>query len=531
MNEDNQVDITLTGFDTDNGTVVSFRIIDVGNLHGTLYDANHNPLDADSLVTPTSGGIFTVYFHPDQDFNGQATFSFAAIDDDGLEDLSPATATITVNPVNDAPTVVAPDAPILIDEDQSTAVTGLSVTDVDGGVLLVHLNATSTLTLATTNGLAGLVGNGTSSLTFTGTAAAINAALNGMLYSPTQDHSGQGSISYSFDDGTAAPVTGVVDVTITAINDAPVLASAIADQAIVEDTPWVFQVPAGAFTDVDSVLTFSATLANNAPLPLWLSFDAQTRTFSGTPPQDFNGQLDLKVAASDGQYAVSDTFALTIAPVNDAPTLSVPIADQSSLEDQPWTFQVPAGTFTDVDSALTFSATLANNAPLPSWLSFDAQTHTFSGTPPQNFYGPIDLKVTASDGQYSVSDTFTVDIGSVNDAPTVAGPASPASTSEDTPVAITGFSVADVEGDILTVHLTAPSVITLASITGLFGLTGNGTASVSFSGSVADINAALNGMSYQPTQDFSGVEHIAYSVSDGIPPAVTGSIQGECRCG
>ncbi len=49
-------------------------------------------------------------------------------------------------------------------------------------------------------------------------------------------------------------------------------------------------------------------------------FDAQTRTFSRTPPQDFNGQIVLKVTASDGQYSVSDSFVLNINAVNDAPT-------------------------------------------------------------------------------------------------------------------------------------------------------------------------------------------------------------------
>ena len=44
------------------------------------------------------------------------------------------------------------------------------------------------------------------------------------------------------------------------------------------------------FADVDSSsLTYTATLRNGAALPSWLTFDAATRTFSGTPPQDFNG--------------------------------------------------------------------------------------------------------------------------------------------------------------------------------------------------------------------------------------------------
>jgi hypothetical protein len=49
-------------------------------------------------------------------------------------------------------------------------------------------------------------------------------------------------------------------------------------------------------------------------LPSWLSFTAATRTFSGTPPLDFAGNINLTVTASDGSLSVADTFALTVTP-------------------------------------------------------------------------------------------------------------------------------------------------------------------------------------------------------------------------
>ncbi len=45
---------------------------------------------------------------------------------------------------------------------------------------------------------------------------------------------------------------------------------------------------------------------------------------------------------------------VNVGAVNDAPTLSTPVPDQVSPEDTLWTFQIPAGTFTDVDSALVY---------------------------------------------------------------------------------------------------------------------------------------------------------------------------------
>ena len=106
------------------------------------------------------------------------------------------------------------------------------------------------------------------------------------------------------------------------------------------------------------------------------------------------GPVTITLQVSDGALSASDTFTLTITPVNDAPVVANAIADQSSAEDTLFTFQVPAGTFTDVDSTLSYAATLADDTALPAWLSFDANTQTFSGTPPLNFNGALDVKVT-----------------------------------------------------------------------------------------------------------------------------------------
>ena len=212
--------------------------------------------------------------------------------------------------------------------------------------------------------------------------------------------------------GGTTTFTSAATAAIANVNDAPVVAAAILDQANLEDTAWSYQVPAGAFSDVDGdTLAYSATLGDGADLPSWLSFNAGTRTFSGTPPLNFAGTLSLKVTASDGSASVSDTFVLNVTAVNDTPVLSAAIPDQVSAENAAWSYQVASGAFSDVDgTALTYSATLGDGAALPSWLSFNASTRTFSGTPPQNFAGTLNLKVTASDGSLSASDTFTLSV-------------------------------------------------------------------------------------------------------------------------
>ena len=64
--------------------------------------------------------------------------------------------------------------------------------------------------------------------------------------------------------------TANINVPVTAVNDAPVVASPIADTSVNEDTAWSYAIPAGSFTDVDSVLTYTATLSSGAALPSWV---------------------------------------------------------------------------------------------------------------------------------------------------------------------------------------------------------------------------------------------------------------------
>ncbi|MBI0432194.1 putative Ig domain-containing protein, partial [Pectobacterium parmentieri] len=90
------------------------------------------------------------------------------------------------------------------------------------------------------------------------------------------------------------------------------------------------------------------------------------------------------------------------------------------------------GTFIDPDGdTLTLSATLADGSPLPSWITFNPATGTFSGTPGNGDVGNLTIKVTANDGDASVSTTFSLTVTNVNDAPVVGTPIPPQSVAQD----------------------------------------------------------------------------------------------------
>ncbi len=126
-------------------------------------------------------------------------------------------------------------------------------------------------------------------------------------------------VAVSFVDGygTAESVTSAATSPVANVNDTPILVSPLSDQLATESVPFSATLPAGAFADIDAgdVLTYTATQADGSALPAWLSFDAATRAFSGTPAA--GGMLSIRVTASDtGGLSASDVFNITIDSFN-----------------------------------------------------------------------------------------------------------------------------------------------------------------------------------------------------------------------
>jgi VCBS repeat-containing protein len=120
-------------------------------------------------------------------------------------------------------------------------------------------------------------------------------------------------------DGSMQTVT----ITISGAEDNPTVDNPIPNQQAAEDVPFAFTIAADAFGDLDTsdTLTYVATLSNDSPLPVWLSFDGSTRSFSGIPGATDIGSIDIKVSADDGSSAVSDIFTLTVVDANVTPTI------------------------------------------------------------------------------------------------------------------------------------------------------------------------------------------------------------------
>ena len=200
------------------------------------------------------------------------------------------------------------------------------------------------------------------------------------------------------------------DFLLTVVNPSPMVANPIPNQTATERILFDFSFAANTFSDDNlDPLVYSATLSTGGALPSWLTFNPTTRRFSGTPGTANVGSFTVRVTADDGNTTVSDEFLLTV--IDPAPMVANPIPNQTATERILFDFSFAANTFSDDNlDPLVYSATLSTGGALPSWLTFNPTTRRFSGTPGTANVGSFTVRVTADDGNTTVSDEFLLTV-------------------------------------------------------------------------------------------------------------------------
>jgi VCBS repeat-containing protein len=242
------------------------------------------------------------------------------------------------------------------------------------------------------------------------------------------------SFGYTISDSKGATAAGVVDVTIAGSNDAPI---AVADIASVQEDIAVTAI--GNLLDNDSDIDQGTVLSVDDAGIRTGSYGSLTIETDGSYSYDTdNAALAVQslgrtaqvidhfgYTVTDGHVAVSSGLDVFLSGTNDAPILVTSLADKNLTFNKSFSWQMPAGSFTDIDQGdtLDYTATLADGSELPSWLSFDASTQTFSGKTPKEV-GFVDIKITATDkvaatgstgGSLSTSDVFRVSVSHGNE--------------------------------------------------------------------------------------------------------------------
>ncbi len=397
-------------FNEDTGPVVAadlstiFSDADPGT--NLTYSAVSDNAD---ILTPIAGTILSVDAAPNA--FGSAVVVVTA--SDGFASASD-TFHVTVAPVNDAPLADLPD--ISFPEDGSAAV------DLDKHVSDVDNDTTQLIWSATVLTASGTVKNADGSVTevdVTDLTVSIDAN-HVATFSATADSGGVFTVEFTVTDPGALSDKDTITVTVTGVNDPPVRISTISDVVFNEDTgPVVAADLSTIFSDADpgTNLTYSA-VSDNADI---LTPIAGTILSVDAAPNAF-GSAVVVVTASDGFASASDTFHVTVAPVNDAPQLVNWPAAFQFLEDDSLSFNLDT-LIADVDNSfdeltIEFAAsdtTVENHVEL----NIDPVTHVVTLVPEPNFFIlGVQIIVTVSDPD-GLSDTLTVnlDILPVNDAP------------------------------------------------------------------------------------------------------------------
>ncbi len=201
--------------------------------------------------------------------------------------------------------------------------------------------------------------------------------------------------------------------TTTPLNQAPVL-DAIEDKSVIEETLLSFTATA---SDADSgdVLTFSLVNA-----PSGASIDSSTGVFTWTPTaaQGPNAYTFTVVVTDNGSPAKSDQeeITVTVSEENYAPELNA-IGNKVIAEGQTLTFTAEATDSNTPAQTLTFSL----GAGSPTGASIDASTGVFTWTPTEA-QGPSapSVEIIVSDGIDTDSETITITVSEVNQAPSLA---------------------------------------------------------------------------------------------------------------
>jgi hypothetical protein len=383
------INLTVTAVDASGGTATSTIGLVLAPVADSIADtvvtkqeapasfnvlANDNFENAARTVTgystPSHGSVIidaqgNAIYTPNSGFSGTDTFTYT-VTSGGVSE----TATVTVTTLlNYAPTLSVPATQTFAEDVirvfSSANGNAISVADANGDTLTVALGTNNgVLTLATTAGLTFLGGDGVAdaSMTIRGSAAAINAALNGLQYIPTADYNGAAILSIQASDGIAAVQAASIALTLTPVADA--VADSLQTGPL---APVTFQPLANDSFEGTPLVSAVGPASHGVVVLL-----ANSITY--TPALGFVGQDSFTYTVISG--GVSETVTVQVTVGNSTPVGPGTLGTLETI-DGGLVVQTPGLLFRDPDllDLLTFTATglpagltiSPCSAPSPAW--------------------------------------------------------------------------------------------------------------------------------------------------------------------
>ena len=400
---------------------------------------------SDYTVVDNGGGSFTI------------TDNNPADGDDGTDDLSSIERALFLGNsshvalANFVPTAPGLPTDLTVTEDIASNIDLSAVTltdfDIGSGSLTVTLNV-SNGTLAAADG-AGLgagvtevLSNGNQTLTLVGALADLNSYLHtaaNIQYTSVLNGNGDAAdtIDITLNDGqgsgdAALPVVNI-NINITSINDAPVLAGDLAS-SVDEGGSVVIAAADLGFTDPDDDgdgVTFTVSSLSNGVVQVngmtqstftgtQLAAGQVTFLHDGSETISAGFQVSVEDGNEDSSVPTAQAFSLTVTPVNDAPAGSPTVVLADGAEDIAYVVSAAdlLQGFTDADMQLLSVGNLVSSVGSVT----DNMDATYTINLPQDFNGPITLTYDVTDGTDSLTgQTRAFDVTPVNDAPLLSG--------------------------------------------------------------------------------------------------------------
>ena len=338
------------------------------------------------VLTLNTNGSFT--YTPNENFNGEDSFTYKV--NDGEYDSNLATATITITPVNDQPVLIVPGQQEL--KEGETVEFSISATDIDQDTL--------TLTIASHN------------LPVEPTFTTNDAGTANFVWAAGFEDAGTYTLTFRTTDSNNTSDEQTVSIVVGNVNRPPV---AVTDVYTINEDATLAISASGVLandTDADNNSLTAIPVINPLNGTLTLNLDG---SFTYTPRENFNGEDSFTYKVNDGEDD-SNLVAVTITvdPVNDSPqttdqTLSTP-------EDNSIDIVLAAS---DIDNdPLTF---LITENPSNGILTGTAPNLTY--TPNENYNGTDAFTFTVDDGNGgSAVGTVSITITPVNDNPELSLP-------------------------------------------------------------------------------------------------------------
>ncbi|ENK3142967.1 tandem-95 repeat protein [Vibrio alginolyticus] len=356
--------------------------VDGDNLEAVNLSTN----DPNATIVENADGSFTIT--PSENFFGEIEFTYDVTD--AIETVA-ADLNLTVNPVNDLPDV--PDLSFTTEDGEAITITEAELlaqaTDIEGDDLsVVNVTSLSDTVQVTDNG------DGTYTLT------------------PEQGFFGNVDLTFDVSDGTDV-VAANIDLKVEFVNDAPEAAPIVAD--VDEDGSILVtqEMLLENASDQDGDDLYATALETNDPNASIV--DNGDGTFTVTPSQHFNGDIEFTYEVSDGELSVANEMTLTVNPVNDIPIVAPGMyhieEDGSILFTQE---DLLSGAI-DIDGD-DLTVTSINYSGDEGTVT-DNGDGTFSFVPEEHFSGDLQFSFTVSDGTDEVEQNINVHIEAVADAP------------------------------------------------------------------------------------------------------------------